>query len=407
MKDTSSKVKVDQYLLMSLSIAVHLFLFSFLGIREKFVDSQRYIGMADYVITHAGLESFYQVFYAIPIFLLAMFRILFDDGLAAFVLFQSLLSTVAAIFVYRSASKLFQHGRAGFIAAAIFLLWLDCIQWNTAIMTESIASSLICFTVYRLVVFKGTGRDFAILGALLTLSVMTRPTGVLSIIGVTFFLLSFYRAALKQRPAARAFVVAGLSLAFLFAARLMLNEWDFTDQYMKGNIITYMDVIQGQTHYHESLRVDTTGIALPDPGRSPAEKIIFFVGDNPLHFAKAAVLKVFYLVSFYRPYFSTLHNVYTALWLSLVYFLFYLGFRAADHKPIRSYCIAVIVANCLLVAVAAADWDNRFYLPMQPAIVLLAGGGGYYLLRRMSLEWTVEKDGRTTRPPGHGLQERN
>ena len=389
MKDTNSKAKVRVYLLMSLSLAVHLLLFSFLGIRDEFVDSRRYIGMAEYIISYGRLESFYQVFYAIPIFLLAMFRRFFDDGLVAFVLFQSLLSTVAAIFVYQSASKLFDDRRAGFIAAAIFLLWLDCIQWNTAIMTESIASSLICFTIYRLVVFKGAARDFVILGVLLTLSLTTRPTGVLSIVGVAFFLLSFYREALKQRPAVRAFVVAVLLMAFVFVARLMLNEWDFTDQYVKGNIVTYMDVIQGQAHYHESLRLDTTGIALPDPGRSPIKKIIFFIVDNPLHFAKAAVLKVFYLVSFYRPYFSTLHNVYTLLWLSVVYFLFYLGLRAIGRKPIRSYCLAMIVANCLLVALAAADWDNRFYLPMQPAIVLLAGGGGSYLMRRMSLHLII------------------
>jgi hypothetical protein len=35
----------------------------------------------------------------------------------------------------------------------------------------------------------------------------------------------------------------------------------------------------------------------------------------------------------------------------------------------------------MLVSVSAVDWDNRFFLPMQPGIVLLAGGGGGYLIR--------------------------
>ena len=371
--------------LLAISVAVHLFLFYFFGIRDKFVDSQRYIDMADYLILNGRLEFFYQFFYAVPIFLLAMCRILFGDGLIAFVLFQSALSTVAAFFIYSSASTLFRDRRAGFFAAAIFLLWLDCIQWNTVIMTESLASSLICFTIYRLVVFKGTARDFFMLGVLLILSLMTRPTGVLSIVGVVFFVLSHYRELLRRSPPVKISLFVCLTLMFVSAAYFMLNEWDFTDQYVKGNIVTYMDVIEGQAHYHESLRLDTTGIALPDFAGSPVQKIIFFIVDNPLQFGKAAMLKVFYLVSFYRPYFSTLHNLYSLVWLSMVYWLFYFGFRLSGKHPIRSYCIAVIIANCLLVGFAAADWDNRFYLPMQPAIVLLAGGGGWgYLMKRRS-----------------------
>ena len=372
------------YLLLALSLGVHLCLFHFFGVRDQFVDSRRYIEMADFIISNGRLEFFYQIFYAIPILLLALFRTIFPEGLVAFVVFQSMLSTAAAFALYQSATRLFKDARAGYLSAAIFLLWLDCIQWNTAIMTESLASSLICFTIYRLVIFRGTPKDYVVLALLMILSVMTRPTGVLSIVGVTFFLLSHYRHALSQSVALRFSVLFFLSLAFVSGAYVMLNEWDFTDQYIKGNVVTYMDVIEGQPHYHESLRLDTTGIALPDPSKSPVEKIIFFIAENPIRFAKAAVLKVFYLVSFYRPYFSTMHNAYTLAWLSLVYILFYFGFRSMPSSPIRSYCSAVIIANCLLVAISAVDWDNRFYLPMQPAIILLAGGGGRYVMVRMA-----------------------
>ena len=383
MEGADHKNNVHLYLLLAVSLAVHISLFYFFGIRDQFVDSQRYIEMADFVLSYGTLEFSYQIFYAVPILLLATIKVLFPDGLAGFVLFQSLLSTLAAFFLYQAADKLFRNSRAGYLAAAIFLLWLDCIQWNTAIMTESLASSLICFTIYHLVVFRGTGKQVLILAVLLILSVMTRPTGVLSLAGVAFFLLSRYREALLQRPPLGVGVLIFLSLSFLAGAYVMLNEWDFTDQYIRGNIITYMDVIEGQPHYHNSLRFDTTDIVLPDPSESPVEKIIFFIVKNPLEFGSAAVLKVFYLLSFYRPYFSTLHNLYTVAWLTLIYSLFYFGLKSVPDKSIRSYCLAVIIANCLLVAISAVDWDNRFYLPMQPAIVLLAGGGGSYLLKRM------------------------
>jgi hypothetical protein len=37
--------------------------------------------------------------------------------------------------------------------------------------------------------------------------------------------------------------------------------------------------------------------------------------------------------------------------------------------------LATIVVNCLLVGISTVDWDNRFYIPMVPGIILMAGGG--------------------------------
>lgn len=372
--DVGSRLHI--YRIAVVAVLVHVLLFLFFGVRDQFVDSQRYIEMADYLIANGELEYFYQIFYAIPIGLLAMFRVLFEDGLVAFVLFQSILSTAAALALFRSAAIVFKDSSAGIFAALIYLLWFDCLQWNTAVMTESLASSLTCFVIYLLVVFHDKRKHFGLLALLLIAILMTRPTGVLVIVGVAVFLLTRYHDMLRSRPLVSAVTYSFLTIAFIVGGWAMLNEWDFTDQYVKGNIVTYMDVIEGQPLYDASLRLDTANITLPDPSKSPVEKIVFFMVDNPLHFAKAAMLKVFYVVSFYRPYFSTMHNLYTLIWLSIVYVLFYLGIRRIEDSPVKNFVIAVIIANCLLVAISAADWDNRFYMPMQPCIVLIAAGGG-------------------------------
>lgn len=336
--------------------------------------------MADYLIAYGHLESFYQFFYAIPIALLATCKLVFGDGLLAFAIFQSLLSTAAALFLYHGGVVLF-NAKAGFLTAVIFLLWLDCIQWNTAIMTESLASSLICMVIYLLIVFNESAKHFALLMLLLLANLMTRPTGVLIILGAVVFMLLRYSPFLRQRVAFRGVLYVSLSIIFLTGAWVMLNEWDFTDQYEKGNIVTYMDVIKGQPLYDETLRLDTSDLRMPDKTKRPAEKIFLFAIENPMHYAKAGVLKVFYLISFYRPYFSTAHNLYTVLWLLMIYGLFFLGLRHVRYKPMKGFVVSIILANCLLVAISAADWDNRFYMPMQPGIALLAGGGLVWLRR--------------------------
>ena len=161
----------------------------------------------------------------------------------------------------------------------------------------------------------------------------------------------------------------------------MFQFWDFTEQYSKGNIVTYIDTIDGQKLYSESLRLDTSDLILPDPGLGPVLKTLHFIWYNPIHFVTAAMLKVFYLVTGTRPYFSALHNTYSIVWLLTIYTLFVFGFCRAANKPIKYFCISLIGTNCLLVAVATVDWDNRFYVPMQPALALLVGGGGAYCVQ--------------------------
>ena len=225
---------------------------------------------------------------------------------------------------------------------------------------------------------------FVLLFLLTFLCILTRPTGVVIVTGSVIFLLTRHWPWLAARPLLKYAWLFVLAIVAFCGAYLMLNEWDFTDQYVRGNIVTYMDTIEGRPYYSDALRLDTSGLTLPDAGREPFEKIVLFVYHNPLHFIHAAALKVLYLISGVRPYFSFFHNFYTVVWLTCVYALFYWGLRNTKDKAVRNFCIAIVIANCLLVSVSAVDWDKRFFLPMQPGIVLLAAGGGSFYFRSLS-----------------------
>jgi hypothetical protein len=66
----------------------------------------------------------------------------------------------------------------------------------------------------------------------------------------------------------------------------------------------------------------------------------------------------------------------------LVYTLYFFGYQKATAS-IRLFSLSVIALNCALIGIASVDWDNRFFIPIEPGLVLVAGGGGEFLLRKI------------------------
>ncbi len=163
----------------------------------------------------------------------------------------------------------------------------------------------------------------------------------------------------------------------------MLAHWDFTGQYLKGNVVTFADIVKGRPLFHETLSVEPPSSTAFSESDSPIGRVVMFIYDNPVHFLKTAGLKIFYLIAFVRPYYSWPHNLYLVVWISLVYFFLVVGWKATSNLPIKLFVLTTIILNCGLIGISSVDWDNRFYIPMEPGIVLLAGGGVATLLIRI------------------------
>ncbi len=368
-------------ILVLLWLGIHILLVHQYGLRNLH-DAASYVRRADYLLIHGSMEDSQDIFYAVPVGLIALFRWLFPGQLVPFLFFQSIVSVLAAIALYRAGSKLFNNTLAGLATGVIFLSGWDTIQWNTTTMTESLACSVICFILYRLTCFRGSAKDYAWIITLLIINFFTRPTGIVIIVGTLAFLLHYYRHDIRRNYRVMMIGIPCLLILAYWSADQMFTRWDFTDQYRRGNIVTYMDVIEGGTLYRSEMRLDTAGIILT--GQEPSVwKIVAFVINNPAHFVKAACLKVYYLMTGIRPYYSTLHNVYILIWLALMYTLYYIGWRNTPKSSVRFFTMAVVILNCCLIGISTVDWDNRFYIPMQPGIVLLAGGGVAYGIGRL------------------------
>ena len=367
-------------MLSLLFVLVHSLLFWHYGIRV-FFDSAAYLEAADYIIMHGELQDLHHLFYTVPILIMTVTRLLFPGEIIPILLFQCILSWVATILLYKSAVTIFNSKMAGLMAGVIFLLWLDNIHWNITTMTESIACSIYCFVVYVLSRWQDRPKDIFRLAILLVFAFFSRPTGIVIIIGAFVFLIAHHWGTLREkRPMLVAIILIG-TILIVFSADRMLDHWNFTEQYMKGNIITYADVVKDRPLFHESLTIDPPPSKTFSTSKSPIGRIVSFIYDNPIYFLKTASLKVSYLVAFVRPYYSWSHNIYLMLWISFVYVSFVLGWRTTTNLPVKIFAAATIILNCGLIAISSVDWDNRFYIPMEPGIVLLAGGGAAMLVR--------------------------
>jgi hypothetical protein len=372
--------KRHSIILVLLFVLVHCLLFWHYGVRT-FYDSAAYLEAADYVIAHGKLQDFHHLFYTVPILIMSAFRLLFPGQVLPILLFQCFLSGLAVIALYKSAEKVFSSKTAGLMAGVIFLAWLDNIHWNITTMTESISCSIFFLVLYRLVSWQNLRTDVLVLTALLIVVFFTRPTGIVIILSSLIFVVAYYWKRLVESRLILVSITVITAVMIVFIAERMLDHWDFSDEYLKGNIITYADIVKdGHSLYHESLTIDPPSSRAFSASDSPIGRVVLFIYENPMHFLKTAGLKIFYLVSFVRPYYSWSHNLYLTVWIPLVYFLFAVGWRATSDLPIKLFVLTAIVLNCSLIGISSVDWDNRFYIPMEPGIVLLAGGGAAALI---------------------------
>ncbi|HMG89339.1 MAG TPA: glycosyltransferase family 39 protein [Chryseolinea sp.] len=369
-------------ILALLFICVHVVMYWHYGIRIL-MDAESFIEAADFLVTNGKLQDIHHLYYSSPILMMAAFRALFPGEVMPILLFQCLLSGLATIALYKSAEKVFNSALGGLMAGIIFITWIDNIHWNITTMTESIALSAFCFVVYALAHWQDRLRSMLAMAALLAVVFFTRPTSVVIIISALVFFLAYYwKPLLERRPVFISVVVVAICLIIL-GADTMLAHWDFTGQYLKGNVVTFADIVKGTRAFHETISVEPPSSRAFSESDSPIGRVVMFIYDNPIHFLKTAGLKVFYLTAFVRPYYSWSHNLYLAVWVPLIYLLFVIGWRSTPNIPMKLFVLTAIILNCGLIAISSVDWDNRFYIPMEPGIVLLAGGGAATLFNRL------------------------
>jgi len=242
---------------------------------------------------------------------------------------------------------------------------------------------MICFLMYSLVHFQGSRRDYVSVALWTLCSLLTRPTGVVIALSVLLFFIVRSEKRVVAIDLRFLVLVIALISVLLLGTQYLFTRWDFTDQYRRGNIITYADVVKGSSLHYPLMQLDDP-VSMPDTDQPGLLRTTLFVVYNPWYFFKAMVLKIVFLLSGIRPYYTTLHNVYSLVWNTTIYIFFVIGCRATTRRDIVTVVVGVLVLNSLLVGISSVDWDNRFFVPMVPGLALVAGGGMAALVKRVT-----------------------
>ena len=289
---------------------------------------------------------------------------------------QVALSGLAARALYGTAWRLGGgHWPTAALAALLFIGWTDVQRANPFLLTESLFTSLLVFSLWA-VARARTWRGVLLAVLLLLATATIRPNGFVAFGAAGLAALAWLRAH-GQRKWLRAGLLAGLVL--LPVAWVVLNEllrtFTLIETYEQGLII--FGYPQADLH-------PTAPLHLPDPTSPPLWRLLSFIGQNPRWFAQLAALKLTYFMGFPKPYYSALHCLMLAATLPPIYWLALRGLaRRAVARPARVYAAAVILLQAVVVMMTVEDWDIRFSAPVLSHWFLLAALGFQPWLRRL------------------------
>jgi hypothetical protein len=332
-------------------------------------DAQHYLDAAILLLEEGKIDEHFHVLYFIPIALLSICTWLFSEPVAGFVMFQIGVSAVAVVALYRTTEAISTQ-TAAFFSALIFVLWIDIVRWNVLVMTDSLFGSITIFVLNRFLMRTHLRRYALELMLMLIIGIFTRPVGILLIIAVgASAIVGYAKRHSVSRSVITIFVLALGGCTIILAYYLSLS-WDFTDQYFRGNVITYADTYTGDKSWihFDPHYTDTSN-------QSPILKTLRFIVQRPIHVILVSLLKFLYLVSGIRPYYSASHNLFTLIWMTVVYTGVINGLKVMSRSAFKTPLLALIIGNCLLVTMTTVDWDNRFYIPMEGAVVILSAVG--------------------------------
>jgi len=283
-------------------------------------------------------------------------------GLKGIVFGQVLMSGVAALATYFIAMRLYSH-RAGFVAALLFICFLDLQNWNFYIYTDSLFVSMTVIALAAILWAKGSWRILVIV-PLVLFAVSIRPNGVILLSAWACYLMILaWGAGYRKIVVFILLVTAGAGL-LVIDPYLSAQREELVVQYAKGIVIWGYDQISV---------TDVGAIELLQTDQHVFIALIQYVFAAPVRVLELFFLKIWYLFLHTRPFYSTFHNIAIVLCLVPVYIMAVVELcRYKSWSPDKMLLIAVGAFQMLLVGATYTDWNGRFLLVILPSVFIFA-----------------------------------
>lgn len=336
-------------------------------------DGYRYLECATYIDTTGLLPTGHCAQYVGYTLFLSLFL---KTGLLWAALTQVFLSGAAACALYATVRRLsYGHWPTAALATLLFVGWLEIQAFNPFLLTESLFTTLLIFSLWAVARVRSWGRALVALGLLL-LTASMRPNGFIALGAAALAsLICLYR----YLPRPTRYVLWPLGVAGIAGAWLVLN------QRLKASLLLYY-YQQGLIlfEYGDTSIQPAQPLLLPDTTLPALEQVSTFVWFNLQYFGQLVSRKLTYFMGFPRPWYSPLHTFFVIISLPLLYFFGVRGLanlRAPQY--VHLYLAVVILLQMSIVSLVADDWGPRFSGPILPYWFTLAALGAQPLLRKM------------------------
>lgn len=339
-------------------------------------DTLSYLGSANDILNGDLSSIGYRSGFGLILILLPL--IYFGIPIEFFILFQIVLTGLAAHCLYKIASKFFSE-LSGIICVVLFLFYIPLFSFNFYILTDTLFINTIIISCYLLVYFK---RNYIPLIILLILLLITiRPNGIIFLFSIIICIFIYLYSHKKYLY---------LLLHSLFTLTLIFPIIDISNNYIVDlklmESISSKGIIWGYS-FEEGAKCATSCLSIEwvnENFENNITGVIKFISINFINYFKIFLLKIFWLLLRARPYYSDLHNLYILSYDIVLYLSFIYGFI---KRPKNNFSVNLILFfilfSIILVGLTFADWDGRFSLYFLPLVMLFSSYGILIFIKKV------------------------
>ncbi len=330
------------------------------------LEGEKYINQADYFLQHQNFEQKRHLFYATTIFIIAAFKFLLLNKMAA-LLFLLCINLFAYIKLSKALMQFFNNKIVALFVICFLLFFPPFQSWTMYLYTENIFYSLILLLLTQLLLTTSINhKNLFYLFTILFLLIFSRPLGILFIAPLLLFLLIIAKG--KQRYYIFASGLLGV-IIFYFISQVVFTttpDWTVQRSFTEENLICDMPTVSS----------NPTLNLIED--KSQLKVLLYYITHNFNHFLPLALkrLQLFFFNS--RSYYSNMHNLYLLLILASIYGFLILKVKyIIKHTPkaLFWFIVSIIGLFAASIAVQCDDYHNRFFMSLMPFWVLLVAIG--------------------------------
>ena len=315
-------------------------------------------------------------------------------GVREIVFLQILIAGIALWAFYHLGKHLFS-AEAAVISTLLVALYPKFAYWNLLVLTESLYISCLIITLWMVSVARGRWHWFGVaLFVLFTVSIRPHGVGLLVAFGLVGMIWLIRIKAFRTLALIGLVMVVSASVLWQQLGTMTKHE-NLIHHYEYGTVIwgdEQSRVLEPPSRVFEGQDVYPS---------HPVAAVGWYLWQNPIRFLKLATLKVGYLFSHLRTYYSDLHNLFTMVYLYPCYLFMLIGFVGVRSSQPGLIQLSgwIILCQTGIVSLTFADWDGRHLLPLLPIVFLMAGAGFWDLLTRWMDRLSGSEKSKANRPP--------